>query len=89
MKKKILISLIACFIAAGSVIHFNLAQNASMLDVSLADISVMAQARGEDPDEMYCQLLNCKLSFCYSHSNYNECVNNGELNSCDKKTSCP
>ena len=51
MKKKILISLVACFIAAGSIIHFNLAQNTTMVDVSLADISVMAQAVGETPPE--------------------------------------
>lgn len=48
MKKKILISLVACFIAAGSIIHFNLAENISRMNVSLADISVMAQADGED-----------------------------------------
>jgi len=68
MKKKILISLIACFIAAGSVIHFNLAQNASMLDVSLADISVMAQADGEQGGstcDTYCPNpgLGCIINF--------------------------
>ena len=47
MKKKILISLVACFIAAGSFIGYNLTENTSRLDISLADISVMAQADGE------------------------------------------
>jgi hypothetical protein len=47
MKKKILLSLVACFIAAGSFIHFNLAQYNNNSDISLADISVMAQADGE------------------------------------------
>ena len=47
MKKKMLISLVACFIAAGSFVHYNLAQNYHNMDVSLADISVMAQADGE------------------------------------------
>ena len=49
MKKKILISLVACFIAAGSFIGYNLTENTSRLDVSLADISVMAQADAENP----------------------------------------
>ena len=47
MKKKILISLVACFIAAGSFVHYNFAQNNHITDISLADISVMAQADGE------------------------------------------
>ena len=49
MKKKFLISLFACFIAAGSLIHFNLVENISSWDVSLADIAIMAKAFGEDP----------------------------------------
>ncbi len=48
MKKKILISLVACFIAAGSFIGYNFAQNNHNMDISLADISAMAQADGEN-----------------------------------------
>ena len=48
MKKKILISLVACFIAAGSFVHYNFAQNNYNMDISLADISVMAQADPEN-----------------------------------------
>ncbi len=42
-----LISLVACFIAAGSFIGYNFSENNHNMDVSLADISVMAQADGE------------------------------------------
>jgi hypothetical protein len=48
MKNKILISLVACFVAAGSFLHFNLALNNNNSDISLADISVMAQADIEE-----------------------------------------
>ncbi|MFW5879692.1 MAG: hypothetical protein ACOCUV_02600 [bacterium] len=51
MKKKILLSLVACFIAAGSFIGFNFADNNHNTDISLADISVMAQAEDGDSDE--------------------------------------
>lgn len=54
MKNKILISLVACFIAAGSFLHFNLAQNNNNSDISLADISVMAQADGESGAGQLC-----------------------------------
>ncbi len=47
MKKKIILALIACLFAAGSIINMHLAQNSHAMDVSLADISVMAQADGE------------------------------------------
>lgn len=40
--------MVACFIAAGSFFHFNLAQYNQNSDISLADISVMAQADGEN-----------------------------------------
>ena len=49
MKKKIILTLTACLFAAGSIINVHLAQNDHNLDVSLADISVMAQADGEKP----------------------------------------
>jgi hypothetical protein len=55
MKKKMLISLVACFIAAGSFVHYNFAQNNHNSDISLADIAVMAEAQGEiPPDTYYC-----------------------------------
>ncbi len=46
-----LISLVACFIAAGSFVHYNFSQNNHNTDISLADISVMAQADGESGGE--------------------------------------
>ncbi len=47
MKKKIIITLTICLFAAGSIINVHLAQNDYNMDVSLADISVMAQADEE------------------------------------------
>ena len=47
MKKKIILTLTASLFAAGSIINVHLAHNDHNLDVSLADISVMAQADGE------------------------------------------
>ncbi len=47
MKKKMLISLVACFIAAGSFVQYNFADNNQNMNFTLADISVMAQADGE------------------------------------------
>ena len=72
MKKKILISLVACFIAAGSFIGYNLTENTSRLDVSLADISVMAQADGENGNKPnYCRdLVNYT---CYEYENKYDC----------------
>ena len=51
MKNKIIISLVACFIAAGSFVHYNFSQNNHNNDISMADISVMAQADGESGDD--------------------------------------
>jgi hypothetical protein len=87
MKKQIILTLTACLFAAGTIINMHLAQNDQNTDISLADISVMAQAESESPD--YCDYNDCKRRFCYSHSNYNECVSQGTLDSCSKKTSCP
>ena len=47
MKKKIILALTACLFAAGSIINMHLAQSDHNTDISLADISVMAQADGE------------------------------------------
>lgn len=54
MKKKILLSLVACFIAAGSLIGYNFSENNYNMDISLADISIMAQADGEQPNTDDC-----------------------------------
>ncbi len=48
MKKKIIIALTVCLFAAGSIINMHLAQNYHNTDISLADISVMAQADIEE-----------------------------------------
>ena len=69
MKKKILISLVACFIAAGSFIGYNLTENTSKLDVSLADISVMAQADGESGGGMAnvcCPIWDVTITYKWS-----------------------
>jgi hypothetical protein len=47
MKTKIKILIVSCVIAAAAVTGFNLAQNSNNMDVTLADISLMAMARGE------------------------------------------
>ena len=55
MKRKIILALTACLFAAGSIINMHLAQNDQNTDISLADISVMAQADGESGgDNGYC-----------------------------------
>ena len=43
MKKKIIITFTICLFAAGSIFNMNLAQNDQYMDISLADISIMAQ----------------------------------------------
>ena len=47
MKTKIKILIVSCVIAAATVTGFNLAQNSNNMDVTLADIALMAKARGE------------------------------------------
>ncbi len=47
MKNKIRFIVLACFITAVAVSGVNLSQNHNSLDVSLADISVLAQAEAE------------------------------------------
>ena len=69
MKKKILLSLVACFIAATSVLHFNFSQNDYNMDFSLADISVMAKADGESGNPWPCGEL--PSAFCNKDSNGN------------------
>ncbi len=72
-----LISLVACFIAAGSFIGYNFADNNHNMDVSLADISVMAQADGELPPSGFmgcregCQITGVYDDFCFRCSTCN------------------
>jgi len=47
MKTKIKILIVSCMIATAAITGFNFAQNGSNIDVSLADIAVMAKA---DPE---------------------------------------
>ncbi len=68
MKKKIILALTACLFAAGSIINMHLAQNNHNTDISLADISVMAQAGGEQGGstcDTYCPNpgLGCIINF--------------------------
>ncbi len=57
MKKKIIITLTICLFAAGSIINVHLAQNDYNMDVSLADISVMAAAQYESASWVYLQKI--------------------------------
>jgi hypothetical protein len=50
MKKKIIITFTICLFAAGSIFNMNLALNDQNMDISLADISIMAQAEPEYAD---------------------------------------
>ena len=58
MIKKLILIVTVCLFAAGSIINMHLAQNDHNTDISLADISVMAQADGENGggDPKYCYL---------------------------------
>ena len=47
MKRKIRFIIVACFIAGVAATGFNISQNHKSLDVSLADLAVMAKADGE------------------------------------------
>lgn len=47
MKTKFKFLLVTCVIAAVAITGFNFVQNGSNIDVSLADIAVMARADGE------------------------------------------
>ena len=47
MKKKLIITLTACLLAAGSFINMHMGQNNNSTDFSLADFAIMAQALGE------------------------------------------
>ncbi len=91
MKKKILISLVTCFLAAGSFVHYNFAQNDHNMDFSLADISVMAQADGESGDCNLCVVKNIwgtiKFS-CKPLHGTNNCSTSaaGHTLSCDNAT---
>jgi hypothetical protein len=47
-EKKIIITFTICLFAVGSIFNMHMAQNDQNMDISLADISVMAQASGDD-----------------------------------------
>ncbi len=57
MKKKIILALTVCLFAAGSIINMHLAQNNHNTDISLADISVIAQANGEGDVGLLCMFV--------------------------------
>ena len=59
MKKKFLFMMVACFIAATSVLHFNFSQTDHNLDFSMADFAAMAQA---DPENGGGTLYCCEFS---------------------------
>ena len=61
MIKKLILIATVCLFGAGSIINMHLAQNDHNTDISLADISVMAQADGES--EMFC---------CFCTGEYNK-----------------
>jgi hypothetical protein len=75
MKKKIILTLTACLFAAGSIINVHLAHNDHNLDVSLADISVMAQADGESgyADDYYSVLYWCSKICDYGVATIRKC----------------
>ncbi len=54
MIKKLILIVTVCLFAAGSIINMHLAQNDQNTDISLADISVMAQADGESGGTTTC-----------------------------------
>ena len=60
-KKHIFIALIISLFAAGSIINMHLAENHQNMDVSLEDITVMAQAEGETGTNC----INCYVSWEY------------------------
>ena len=89
MKKKIILALTACLFAAGTIINMHLAQSDHNMDVSLADISVMAQAGGEWPPDLSKYWVN--YYNCWVNGNYLgvriRCLPDGPENC--SPTSCP
>ena len=69
MKTKIKILIVSCVIAAAAVTGFNMAQENSNMDVSLADIAVMARADGESGGGLECDCVDCPSSEfgCWSY----------------------
>ena len=68
MKKKFLFMMVACFIAATSVLHFNFTQTDHNLDFSMADFAAMAQA---DPENGGGTLYCCEwLGDCYERAGF-------------------
>ena len=72
MKSKIKILIVSCVIAAAAVTGFNMAQNSNNMDVSLADIAVMARADGEQWDP--CPGLPPNTYYCQWNWNVMDCI---------------
>jgi hypothetical protein len=49
MKKKVILALTACLLAAGSFINMQMGQNVHSMNFSMDDFAAMAQADAEDP----------------------------------------
>jgi hypothetical protein len=62
MKKKIIFTLTICLFTMGSIFNMQLAQNDHNMDISLADISVMAQAGDESTGNL---CMEVDWSRCY------------------------
>jgi hypothetical protein len=82
MKTKIKILIVSCVIAVSAVKGFNMAQNINNLDVSLADIAVMARADGEQWDP--CPGLPPNTYFCQFDWRFMDCIWSSNCN-----PSCP
>jgi hypothetical protein len=80
MKKKLIITFTICLFAVGSIFNMNLAQNDQNMDISLSDISVMAQAGDESGD---CPGGSCKGSGLFPCS---ACCPEGKYPYCSGKT---
>ena len=59
MKTKIKIFIVSCVIASVAVTGFNLAQNSNNMDVTLADIAVMASADPESGSDCESGKFDC------------------------------
>ena len=71
MKTKIKILIVSCVIAAAAVTGFNMAHNSNNMDVSLADIAVMARA-GEEWNK--CPGWDGHTAYCQFNWTVMECI---------------
>jgi hypothetical protein len=69
MIKKLIFIVTVCLFAAGSVINMHFAQTDQNTDISLVDISVMAQADPESGGGLECDCVECPSSEygCWSY----------------------